>query len=141
MLERPTPPLSSLPRRLGRGQAGAVVRHLQAQPVAGALGPYLHAAGGGARRDAVADGVLDDGLQDEVGHLAVERLRIDEDLGGEPVVEARALDVEVAVEKLQLLAQPDLLRGGVVEREAQEVAELRDHVIGGLRIFVCECGN
>ena len=57
------------------------------------------------------------------------------------VAEARALDVEVAVEELKLLPERHLLRGRRVERQAQEVAEPRDHLVGRVRVGVDERGD
>jgi hypothetical protein len=89
----------------------------------------------------VAEGVFDDGLEDEVGDGRVEGARIYVHPGGEAVAEADALDFEVAGEELQLLLERDFLRAGVLQGEAEEVAEPRDHAVGALRVGVDEGRN
>src|SRR6185436_9666418 len=63
-----------------------------------------------------------------------ERGRIDVLLEDEALAEAVALELEVAVEELELL--PQRLRGTVAAREhgAQEVAEAREHALGPVRV-------
>ena len=86
-----------------------------------------------ARRDAMADGVLHQRLQDQMGHACIQRLWRDVHHDRQPVLQARLLDLEVGLEKGELLAQRHLLRLLVLEGGAQEVAEAGDHSPGGLR--------
>ena len=51
------------------------------------------------------------------------------------------LDVDVAIEQLELFLQRDLVRGTDVERFAQQLAERRDHAVGGGGILVHELGD
>ncbi len=75
---------------------------------------------------AVLDGVLGEGLEDQVRDERVEERRR-HGLGDlQSVLEADALDVEVAPEEVELVAERDLLRGRVVEGAAEERAQPGD---------------
>jgi hypothetical protein len=52
----------------------------------------------------------------------------------ETVPEARSFDLEVLLQEFELFLQLDLLDAQPVEREPQEVAEARQHGVGGLGI-------
>src|SRR5262245_57393247 len=49
--------------------------------------------------EAVPEGVLDEGLQEEVGHARIARLRVDVDRDAQPVAEAQAHDLDVALQE------------------------------------------
>ena len=85
-------PSSSPPGAPVRGEPGAVVLHHHVQCIADSLRADADDAGRGALADAVADGVLDDGLQGHVRHGRVEQLGIHVDVDAQPVGEAQLLD-------------------------------------------------
>jgi len=68
-----------------------------------------------------------------MGHASIQRLWRDVHCDRQPVLQARLLDLEVGLEKGELLAQRHLLRLLVIERGAQEVAEPGDHSPSRLR--------
>src|ERR671939_594625 len=119
-----------------RGESGAVVPHLDDEELAPQSRANFDLAGAGARGDGVADGVLDDGLQDEVRDAHVERFGVNLDARREAVLKTYPLDLQVTMQELHLLIQRDLLRAGVLQRQAQEVAEARDHRAGRLSVLV-----
>ena len=69
-----------------------------------------------------------------MGDARIERVGIDVHDDRQSVLEARLLDLEIGLEEGQLVAQRDLLRLLVLERDAQQVAEAGDHAPGGLRV-------
>src|ERR1044071_4504436 len=83
--------------------------------------------------------ILDKWLQDQVGHADVKHIRIDANVGCETILETNALNFEVAVQELDLLLQCDLLGSRVLEREAEEVAEARDHLARGFSVLIEQC--
>src|ERR1051326_8029851 len=123
------------------GGAGTVVADFDGQLAGALLGDHVDAAAGGARRDAVADGVFDQRLQYEVGHEQVERAGLDGAAHFEPLAEAHLLDFEVFIEVLHLAFQRDLLNAGTIEGEPQKIAEPRDHAVGALHITIHERGD
>src|SRR2546421_337905 len=129
------------PRGRGGREPRAVVADLKEERVAASLGAHADVAGRGALRDAVAYGVLDERLKYQVRHAAVEDARVNFEARRQAVVEAHALDLQVAVQEFELASERNLLRRGGVEREAEEVAEPCDHLIGGFRIAVYERGG
>src|SRR5262249_16478814 len=81
-------------------RAGDIGAHLDDQLSLAFVRDHVDAAPGGARCDAVTDGVLDQWLQDQVGHKQVERPRLDRAAYLESVAEADLLDLEVFVKIL-----------------------------------------
>src|ERR1043166_4984710 len=84
----------------------------------------------------MSHGVLDDRLEDQIRNADVEHLWIDANIGRESILKTNPLNLEVAVQELDLLLKCDLHRTGVLECQAQEVAETRDHLAGGLCVPV-----
>ena len=82
------------------------------------------------------DRVLDDRLKHEVWHSRVERFRVGLNCDAKAIIEANSLNVEVAIEKLQLLLQRHLLLARVFQRHSQEVPEPREHLVCGIGIFL-----
>src|SRR6267378_2550558 len=85
---------------------------------------------GAARRDPVTNRVFDERLEDQIGHLGVERFGLGVHHRFEAVPEPNLLDVEVAPQELQLLLQRHLLRTRTVEHPPQQVAEPCQHADG-----------
>src|ERR1051325_6961272 len=83
--------------------------------------------------------ILDERLQDQVGHTHVKHVRIDANVSCETILETNALDLEIAIQKLDLLLQCDFLGSRILEREAEEVAETRDHLARAFCVFTEQC--
>ena len=56
-------------------------------------------------RDAVGDRVLDDRLQHQRGNARAQRVGVGVDVDGQPIGEADALDLEIALDELQLVGE------------------------------------
>ena len=84
------------------------------------------------------DGVLDERLENQPRHVGVERLRIDVELHGQPILEANLFDLEVLLQELQFLFQRDAGGAGAIEGEAEQIAEPADHAIRRFGIRVHE---
>ena len=100
-------------------QAATVVVDLQCEFVGLASRSKSNSAGPGMRFDAVANGILHERLQDEVGHTRIERFRGGVNFHPEAAAESNLLDFEVAPQELQFLAQGHFLPFRVIERGAQ----------------------
>ena len=97
--------------------------------------------GRAARADAVADGVFNQRLQNQVGDKRVEGARIDFGFDAKAIVEARLLNVDVLLQERELLMQRDFVHADAVERHAQQVGELERHVLGGFAVVASERGD
>src|SRR5260221_1383727 len=84
--------------------------------------------------DSVPDGILHNGLQDQVGYMRRQSGRRDFEIHRKPVLETGQLDVQVAAQELQLLLQSDLLVIGIVERKPQEISQPRHHPVGRFHV-------
>src|SRR6185436_13745756 len=114
-------------------ETGAVVVHLQLELAARA--PCAHAPAPAERRsESVLDRVLDQRLDEQRGYERALRLRRHVPFHAQPVREADALEPEVALDQLQLLAERDLVPAGRGERRAQQVAEVTDRPVHGRAI-------
>ena len=111
--------------------AQAVVDDLDHGVAPGASARDGDAAAADLARDAVLDGVLHQGLQQHAGHELVEGLRGDALLDDQRLAEADGLDVEVLVDRRDLLPQGDevLL---APQQPAQQAGQLADQHAGGL---------
>lgn len=88
--------------------------------------------------EAVAEGVFDERLQEEVRHARVARLRFDVDRDAKPVAEPQAHDLDVALEEIELGLERHFLRADVLQRHPQEIAQRGDHRIGAANVLVHE---
>ena len=84
----------------------------------------------------MVDGVFDERLEHLVGHPDVERVGRHVHDHPEPVGEARLLDVQVAAQELELLLQRHFLDADRRQRHAEQVAQLRQHLVGGVGVAV-----
>jgi hypothetical protein len=96
-------------------------------------------AGARLRRPAVADGVFDDGLEQKARHARPHGLGIGVDAHVEAAAEARLLDGDVAPQQLQFRGERHFL--AAADRFAQEHAQARDHLLGGVRVLVNQLGD
>ena len=93
------------------------------------------------RFDAVAHGVFEERLQNQIRHQGIERLRRNVHLNLQSIAEARLLDLGVAFEEIDFFTQGDLLRVRALERMAQQVAKSHEHFICGFHVLVHERGD
>src|SRR4030095_244521 len=89
-----------------------------------------------ARGDAVLDGVFDKRLQDHVRHTRVERLGSYVHGDSQAIVKTYLLYLEIFSQELELLLQGDLLNFEILERHAEQIAEIGQHPIRRLAVFV-----
>ena len=96
----------------------------------------IHAAAADLRPDPVADRVLDERLQDEVGHRAHRACR--DRCRCAPADDRRSASVRSRGTSGGSRARPSarLLRADAIEREAQQIAEPREHRVGGFDVAV-----
>src|SRR5215510_9917180 len=121
-------------RAPGVRQTRAVVAYLKLEFILFEPGRNLDQPRRGMWRDAVTDGVFDQRLQNQIRHARVERLRLDIHLHLQPVAESRLFNLQVAFEKFQLLPQRSHLRSDVLQSQSQQVAQPRDHPLGGFHV-------
>ena len=124
-----------------RRNTHAVIFHLDHQALIGAAAAQINAAALNFVREAVLDGVLHQRLQNHAGHQMIERCRLQFLHDSQLVVaKARDLDIEIVVEKFQLLAQRNE-RIALAQQAAQNVAQLHDHLARGIGIGTHQRGN
>ncbi len=82
------------------------------------------------------DGVFDERLQHQVGDQRIERVRLHVEHYGQTIPEPGLFDLQILREEIELLLQRDLLDADVLERDAQQIAQLGDHVVGGIDVAV-----
>src|SRR5215813_6411146 len=121
-------------RAPGVRQTRAVVADLKLEFVIFEPGRNLDQPRRGVWRDAVTHGVFDQRLQNQIRHARVERLRFDLDLHLQSIAESRLFNLQVAFEKFQLLPERGLLRSDILQRQSQQVAQPRDHPLGGFDV-------
>src|SRR5262247_2275868 len=121
-------------RAPGVRQTRAVVAYLKLEFILFEPGRNLDQPRRGMWRDAVTDGVFDQRLQNQIRQARVERLRLDIHLHLQPVAESRLFDLQVTFEKFQLLPERRLLRPDILQRQSQQVAQPRDHPLGGFDV-------
>ena len=81
------------------------------------------------------DGIFDDGLPDEIGNHRVQSLRRNVIGNSQSVLKTDSLNLEIAQE-LQFFLKSDFLGAGVIERQAEKIAQPRDHSVGQLRVVM-----
>src|SRR6266568_4897317 len=111
-------------------EPSSVVAHREQQPAVHPAGRHDDPAAGGSGRDAVPQRILDERLEDEVGHAGVERFVVHCEHYLETVAEADLLDLQVAPQERELLPEGNHLRRDVVEHRPQQVSEARDDADG-----------
>src|SRR6185503_19877352 len=85
--------------------------------------------------DRVSHCVLDNRLEDQVRNTNVQNFRIDANVSSKTILKTNALNLEIAVEELNLLLQGYFHRAGILERQPEEVAQPRNHLARGFRLF------
>jgi len=90
---------------------------------------------------AVAQRVFNDRLKKELRNERWEEGRIDVVRDGEFAFEAFLHQFEIAASDLEFLFERKFVRAGTAQREAEKIAELREHGVGGAHVFVHDGGN
>jgi hypothetical protein len=108
----------------------AVVVNRKQQLVLVAAGAEPQHPRRGIARDAVLHGVLRQRLEHQAGHQRREAFGRDVILDLQPVLEADALDLEVAADEIQFALERVHRLLAVLQRAAQELAEAGDDVLG-----------
>src|SRR6516225_2286466 len=98
------------------GKSDAIVADLHPNVVAVAPGTDTNHSAGAARADTVADGVLDNRLENQVGNESIQSARIDFRFHMQPVVKTHLLDVDVLLKERKLLLQRYLVNANAVQR-------------------------
>ena len=73
------------------------------------------------------DGVFDQRLQDEAGHESITRVFVHLDLDLELPLKSDLHDLEIALQKLDLLGQHDLVLISAIECVAEQLTKSRNH--------------
>lgn len=118
------------------GETRAVVYYSDTKEAIFLFRTNFDLARSGARSDGVADSVFDDGLKNEVGDERVQSFRVNENVRGETILKAYALDFQIAAQEFHLLFERDFLCARVFQREAQEISETRNHLARGFCVLV-----
>jgi hypothetical protein len=111
-----------------RCESRAGVAHLQVEHSVLSPGAYLDQARAGACGDTVADGVLDERLEDQGRYLRGKSLGRDVGLHSKPIAEPMSFDFQVAPSKAELVLQRKFLRIPKLQRAAQQVGHVCDQV-------------
>src|SRR6185437_7553659 len=94
--------------------AGSVIVDSQAKPTAITCAVDLHGSSSDTLGYAVLDGILNERLQQQVGNLRSEELGRDIDAHPEPLPKAHLLNIEIALQVLDLFLQCDLRPVGIL---------------------------
>jgi len=120
------------------GHAGAVVDDGEDEVVVFAGGADGDEAAADVGFDAVADGVFDERLEDEIGDLGVERGGVDFHADIEAIAETDLFNAEVTFQKSDLGAEGGEGRAGLRHGHAEKLGELDEHAVGGIDVGIHE---
>src|SRR5688572_13018270 len=125
----------------GGRQADAVVLHVEFEQGAVAAGAHGDLPRRGPGTNAVLDGVFDERLQQKVGDQRVQRLGLDVEYHRQTIAEPRLFDFQVLREEIELLLQRHFLHAHALQRHAEQIAQPRDHRVGGVDIAMHQRRN
>lgn len=91
--------------------------------------------------DAMADGIFEEGLEEEGGDGGGEAILGDGFSDGEAMAEADFFDIEIASGEVEFLLEGGFGGIGSGEGEAEEIGEAGEHFVGGLGIAMDEGGD
>ena len=120
------------------GDSGAVIFDFDDRAISLASGAHRDPAGTDVRGEPVRDRVLDERLENEDWYQRPPHVGRRLDGHVEPRAEPGPLDLDVALEQLDLPRQRHEIHAAGVERFAQQMTEPRDHAIGRRRVLVHE---
>jgi hypothetical protein len=103
-------------------QADAIIFHRQKEFAVLAACAYSHHSRLFARLNSVPDGILNQRLQHECGHHAIQRPRLDFLFDTQFVAESGLLNLDVALDEIQFLAEGEFLPVRLAESKAQQLA-------------------
>src|SRR6185436_18523533 len=133
---KPKPFPQPASRAFKRSKPWPVVPDIKKKPVAVSTRRNLDSPRLAARNNSMANRILYDRLQKQVGNPRFERLAADVKAHREAIVKPDPFDFEVAPQKLKLFLKRDLLGARVFKRHPQKVAKPRKHFVGCLGVFV-----
>ena len=107
--------------RIG-GQARSIILDLQHQRRTHPPGADLNATRIRAWRDTVPDRIFHQRLEDQIGHPGPEGLRIDHHADPQTRSQAGLFNLQIGLDKLQLLAQGHFLSIGHLQGRPQQLA-------------------
>jgi hypothetical protein len=84
----------------------------------------------------MTDGILNQRLKDQLRHQRAGESRIDGEIHTEVVAKTSLHDAQITLEQRQLLLERDLLGIGGAQRAPKQIAELREHRIGAVDVFM-----
>src|SRR5688500_9803567 len=117
-----------------RRQSDAVVLNVELEQGAASAGAHGNLARCRPGTNAVLDGVFDEWLQQKVGDQRMQRIGLDVEYHRQTIAEARLFDLQVLREEIELLLQRHFLHADALQRHAQQIAQARDHRIGGFDV-------
>src|SRR5262249_52933771 len=118
-----------------------VITHLKPQIVPVTLRANFQQAGPGAARDAVAERVFNQRLQQQAWRERVERRRVNFDLYRKTILKACLFNLKVTLREFNLLLERDLLRSGGVESHPQQFAQAHQHAVGRRHVLLHQHRN
>src|SRR6185295_6985464 len=107
-------------------KARSVVSDLNTKRAISAFSIYFDQTGSGPGCDSMANCILDDWLEDEVGYSRMKCFFGDVQACNQAILKADAFDFQVAAQEGHLLFEGDFLRTGVVQSQPQEISEASD---------------
>src|ERR1051326_1700601 len=130
-----TDALFAFPRILF-GKSVSIIHHLDVERIIFTEGSNFDQSGASPGGEPVFQCIFHDRLQHHNRHEGIQRLRSDILPYREPVFEPDLLDLEVMIEKVQLVAKRDFLRTPVVEGGPEQFAEFNDHAARHVRVLL-----
>src|SRR3989442_900865 len=85
---------------------------------------------GRPRGHCVTDGILDKRLQDELGHLCIERLRVDVNDYCQSIMKSRLLYFKIAVQEIHFFSQRHFMGVSVSQDKAEQLAKSQKQSVG-----------
>src|SRR6476469_96832 len=98
-------------------KARSVVSDLNTKRAISAFGTYFDETGSGARCDSMANCILDDWLEDEVGYSRIQCVFGNVQACNQAILKTDAFDFQVAAQEGHLLFECDFLRTGVFQSQ------------------------
>lgn len=123
------------------GEAGAGIGDGEEEVLGSELGLEGDGTGLGRGFDAMADGIFEEGLEEEGGDGGGEAILGDGFGDGEAVAEADFFDIEVTSGEVEFLLKSGFGGIGGGEGEAEEIGEAGEHFIGGFGVAMDEGGD
>ncbi len=89
----------------------------------------------------MADGVLHQRLQDEIRDCGAERVRVDGEAHGQPILKACSFNFQIAFQEPQFLLQRHLLAMRLAKCVAQQIRQAHQDTVRRIDVFVHQRGD